>query len=183
VKSLMRRWAVRRWAVAATAAVFSGGLMGVPTGVVSNSFYHRMTPVLWWNYPIWLASAVLIGLTAATYVDRGASSAPLAGGLFTTFAIGCPICNKLVVSAIGVSGALGVWAPVQPWLGVGSLMMLGWALHRRLRNEDECRLPARRSRSVSGSGEPGAHAGMAEPTAGAMTLADVPAAGAPLPSA
>jgi hypothetical protein len=27
-----------------------------------------MTPVVWWDYPIWAISAVLFGLVAATYV-------------------------------------------------------------------------------------------------------------------
>jgi len=36
-------------------------------------------------------------------------------------AIGCPVCNKLVVGLLGVSGALSVWAPIQPALAVLSV--------------------------------------------------------------
>jgi hypothetical protein len=137
-ESFVLQWPVRRWGLAVVATLLAGAVMGVPTGIITTSYYHRMTPVLWWNYPVWAASAVLIGLTAATYVLRSAGSAPVAGGLFTTFAIGCPICNKLVVSAVGVSGALRVWAPIQPWLGVASLLLLAYALRRRLNSEDAC---------------------------------------------
>jgi hypothetical protein len=27
-----------------------------------------MTPVLWWNYPVWVLTAILTGLIVATYV-------------------------------------------------------------------------------------------------------------------
>jgi hypothetical protein len=44
------------------------------------------------------------------------------------FAVGCPICNKIVVGLLGVSGALGVWAPLQPALAVVSLAVLAAAV-------------------------------------------------------
>lgn len=127
-------WTLRRSAVAVVVTALSALLMGVPTGIVRTSLYHRMTPVLWWNYPVWAVSAVLIGMLAATYVTGtdGVRRAPIAGGLLSTFAVGCPVCNKLVVAALGVSGALNVWAPVQPWLGVGSVAMLAVVLRRRI---------------------------------------------------
>lgn len=52
-----------------------------------------------------------------------------AGGVLSAFAVGCPICNKLVVALVGVSGALNVWAPVQPLVGMAALALLGYALH------------------------------------------------------
>ena len=126
--------------------------MGVPTGVIETSLYHRMTPVTWWDYPVWAVSAVLVGLTAATYVrgrDDEADPLPdrsrrtLGATLLSTFAIGCPICNKLVVGLIGISGALHYWAPLQPILGVLSIALLATALVMRLRGAIACSvLPA-----------------------------------------
>lgn len=141
----MRGWGGRRWIVAASVAVIAAILMGVPTGIIQTSLYHRMTPVLWWNFPVWAASAILIGLLAATYVARrtGQPAAPLAGGILSTLAVGCPICNKIAVAALGVSGALNIWAPIQPWLGVGSLALLGYALRRRVAGERACPVPSR----------------------------------------
>lgn len=135
----VRDWPTRRWLSAAAVMVLAGVMMGVPTGIIRTGLYHRMTPVLWWNYPTWAVSALLIGLLAATYVARPTSArAPLTGGLLSTLAIGCPVCNKLVVGAVGISGALHLWAPVQPWLGVTSLLLLGYALRRRLASEIAC---------------------------------------------
>ena len=104
-----------------------------------------MTPLTWWDRPIWLISALLLGLLAATYVraDPGAISASeasqsLGGGLLSAFAIGCPICNKLIVGFAGTAGALDYWAPLQPFVGLVSLALLGVALALRLRQQATC---------------------------------------------
>ena len=121
-------------------------VMGVPTGIVQTNFYTRMTPVTWWDYPVWAASALLIGLIAATYVRAGGArlEAPdrsrrtIGATVLTTFAVGCPICNKLVVGLIGISGALNYWAPLQPVLGVLSVGLLVTGLTVRLRGAVFC---------------------------------------------
>ncbi|MER5436110.1 hypothetical protein [Streptomyces sp. NPDC002588] len=149
----MRTWPARRWAAAAAVAVIAALVIGVPTGVVPTPFYTRMTPVLWWNYPVWLVSSVLEGLLVATYVRVGRAEAPeaaptgqprtaraLGAGLLSAFAVGCPICNKLVVLAIGVSGALSYFAPVQPVLALASVALLVHALVRRLRTATVCQV-------------------------------------------
>jgi hypothetical protein len=113
----IRRWSIRRWVVAGIASALTALFIGVPTGIVRTGFYTRMTPVLWWNYPIWVAS------------------------LLSLLAVGCPVCNKLVVLAVGATGAMNLWAPVQPVLGVVSLTLLLWAFARRLRSEVACAVP------------------------------------------
>jgi hypothetical protein len=58
------------------------------------------------------------------------------GGLasFGTFlAIGCPVCNKIALLLLGTSGALSVWAPIQPVLGAVSLGLLVVTVVWRLR--------------------------------------------------
>ncbi|MGW3107562.1 hypothetical protein [Streptomyces sp. NPDC001100] len=151
----MRTWPARRWAVAAAVTAIAALAIGVPTGVVPTPFYTRMTAVLWWNYPVWLVSSVLEGLLVATYVrvdpvEGSTETAPprpprtaraLGAGLLSAFAVGCPICNKLVVLAIGVSGALSYFAPVQPVLALASVTLLVHALVRRLRTANVCEIP------------------------------------------
>ena len=126
---------MRRAAVAAFAAFFAALAIGIPTGIIETPWYHRMTPVLWWNYPVWALSALLTGALVATYVRNPALPVPatqsgktIVGSILSLFAVGCPICNKLVVMAIGVSGALNWFAPLQPLLAVGSLVLLTYAL-------------------------------------------------------
>jgi hypothetical protein len=151
--STLRSWPARSWVVAAVAAVGAGLIIGVPTGIVQTSFYTRMTPVTWWDYPVWGVSAVLVGLTVATYVrapgheERGMpvrSRRTAAATVLSTFAVGCPICNKLVVGLIGVSGALSYWAALQPLLGLLSITLLATGLVVRLRGAVACPVPVTR---------------------------------------
>ena len=72
----MSSWAPRRWLVAALAAAAAALVTGVPTGIIDTSFYTRMTPVTWWDYPFWILASVLVGLTAATYVRQDRFVAP-----------------------------------------------------------------------------------------------------------
>lgn len=55
------------------------------------------------------------------------------GGILSFFAVGCPICNKLVVALLGASGALTYFGPVQPLLGLLGLTLLATTLLIRLR--------------------------------------------------
>jgi hypothetical protein len=59
-------------------------------------------------------TAVLGGMPAATYVrtsgGKDVSGTSAGGGLLAVLAIGCPACNKLVVLALGTTGAPTVWA-------------------------------------------------------------------------
>lgn len=142
---VLAEWSFRRWVAAAAGLSVTAVLVGVPTGIIRTPFYTRMTPVLWWNYPVWAVTAVLSGLLFATYVrtaDRSTRPRQLGigGSVLALLAVGCPICNKVVVLLIGVSGALSLWAPLQPLLAVLSLLLLGWALRQRLRGEMACQV-------------------------------------------
>ena len=107
---VLRGWQARHWATALGGAALAAVLVGVPTGILRTSLYHRMTPVLWWNYPVWAATALLEGFLLASYVRAGSGKASTgratAGGVLSFLAVGCPVCNKLVVLAIGISGAM-----------------------------------------------------------------------------
>src|SRR5262245_63470348 len=103
--------------------------------MLPSPFFVRMTPVRPLDYVFWCASAALLVPLLATYVapraggagPRAACALPAAGGGPTTLggvlallAVGCPVCNKLVVLALGAGGALTFFAPLQPVLGVAS---------------------------------------------------------------
>jgi hypothetical protein len=148
-------WSPRRVGVAVVAAVVVALLIGLPTDVIPNPVFGRPVPVTWWSYPTLLVTAVLGGLLAATYVrepdpaDRGAIGAvddeidaPTrtggVAGLLSFFAVGCPVCNKLVIVALGTTGARQWFEPVQPLLAVASIGLLWWALRARLRSATSC---------------------------------------------
>jgi hypothetical protein len=117
-----------------------------------------VVPVTWWSYPTLAVAALLGGLVIASYVRSPAQPVATAkttgGGLLSALAIGCPVCNKLVVAALGTSGALTLWAPLQPVLAVVSIALLAWALRTRLAAERSCPIPARRSGTSPSAADP-----------------------------
>ncbi len=128
-------------------AIGVGLLLGVPTDIVPNPWFTRMTPIYADQYVWWVATSLLSGALLATYlvprVSRSTSPAGgLGSGLLGYLAIGCPVCNKVVVALIGFSGALNYFAPIQPLLGGASMLLAGFALTVRLRTMKEaCPVP------------------------------------------
>jgi hypothetical protein len=132
------------------AAVLTMLAIGLPTDVIPNPVFGRPVPVTWWSLPVLVLTSVLAGMLAATYVrepsvesaelDRPARAGGV-GGLLAFFAIGCPVCNKVVLLALGTTGALELFAPVQPLLALLSVVVLALALRARLRNETSCTVP------------------------------------------
>jgi len=155
----MRGWTRRHWVTAAVGAVGTALVIGLPTDVIPNPVFGRPVPVTWWSYPVLAVTAVLAGLLLATYVRTPTPAAPAGelvleddrntrlgsvGGLLSFFAVGCPVCNKLVVVALGTVGARTWFEPVQPYLAVISAVLLAVALRARLRSAAACPVPARR---------------------------------------
>ena len=112
-------------------------VVGLPTAVIPNSWFTRMTPTRPEDYVFLGLTALLAGVLGATYALP--TTCPLqegkltAGGFLSILAVGCPICNKVVVLLLGVSGALTYFAPIQPVLALASLALLGYAISLRLR--------------------------------------------------
>ena len=143
------RWPARRWSAALAAGLLYTVVVGVPTDLVPNPIFGREIPPTWWSWPSLAISAVLAGVLAATYVD--VPPAPqsvdsdtrrgIAGGALTFFAVGCPVCNKFVLLALGSAGAVTWFEPVQPLLQLAAVGLLVWALDTRLANQLACPTP------------------------------------------
>ncbi|GAA1744531.1 hypothetical protein GCM10009832_30180 [Dietzia kunjamensis subsp. schimae] len=135
---------------AALAALGTFLLIGIPTDILPNPVFGREIPVRWWEYPV-LAATVLLtaawfGIRSAREAGVGSATGHPAGaepserpalvtvGVATAwFAVACPVCNKIVLILLGTTGALGVWAPLQPWLAALSLALLAGAVIYRWR--------------------------------------------------
>jgi hypothetical protein len=139
----------RYWLAAAGGALLTGVLIGVPTDVFANPWFTRVVAVRPLDYVIWALTSLLTGALVATYLLPAASSGPRSGragfgaGLLGWLAIGCPVCNKVIVLLLGSSGALTYFAPLQPVLGALAVTLSATALAIRLRSfVTGCRLPA-----------------------------------------
>lgn len=128
------------WARALVGAALSTAVVGVPTDVIDNSMFTRMTPVRWWDMPVLVLTAMLTavwaGIRPGVQQDRAGSARVCGGSLLSALAVGCPLCNKIVMALLGVSGALGVWAPLQPLLALASLAVLATAVAVRWRRRE-----------------------------------------------
>ena len=141
-----RLWPARRWVVAAASAVLFAVLIAVPTDLIDTPVFGREVPPTVWAWPSLVVSSVLAGLLIASYVanpvetptDTGSRRGGWIGSLLTFLAVGCPVCNKLVLIALGSAGAMTWFAPVQPWLQAAAIVLLAWALRRRLLGELSC---------------------------------------------
>jgi hypothetical protein len=126
----------RLWIKGIGVAAVTAAVVGIPTDVLDTDYFTRMTAVRWWEYPVLTLTAVLTGLWAIIPRPPGdvRGQFGVTGAVTTTiFAVACPVCNKIVVGLLGLSGALGVWAPIQPALAVLSLAVLGAAVVIRWR--------------------------------------------------
>lgn len=152
ISRLVPLWSVfqlfgwRGWLVAVAGGVATLVLIGLPSGIIDNAFFSRMTPVRTQDYVIWVLTGILAGLVAGTFtvpVKTAGSGRAVSGGFLSFFAVGCPICNKLVILALGASGALTYFAPLQIYIGIASLALLGWALYLRVKaiNRSCCGVP------------------------------------------
>lgn len=134
----LRQLPVQYWLLAVPSTIAAGVLTGIPTAIVPNPLFTRMVPAGPLNYAFWAVTSVLLGFVVATYFTK--SGAPMigegkvaGGGILSILAVGCPICNKIVVLILGVSGALTYYAPLQPLIGLASVALLVYALRLRLR--------------------------------------------------
>lgn len=143
----LRTWQPRRWGSAAVVAAATVLIVAVPTDLVDTPLFSRDVPPTWWAWPVLVVNALLAGLVAATYVARKDDVARsggvwgLGGAFVTFFAVGCPVCNKLVLLALGYAGALQYFEPIQPYLGAGAIALLALAFAMRVRRERNCPLP------------------------------------------
>jgi len=143
---------------------------GLVAAIIPNPAFGRQIPPEPFAIAVWIASAPLMGILAATYMVPAASrgepsllggatagsaavASPSTGpgatvssdearsttlgtiaGFGAFLAIGCPVCNKVALVLLGASGALTIFAPIQPVIGAVSLVLLAGTLAWRLRS-------------------------------------------------
>ena len=132
----------KAWFMTTLAAATGLAIIGLTTAIFENWFFVRMTPVRAQDYVIWILSSVLMGLIIGSYFVASSTSGDgkiLSGGVLSVLAVGCPTCNKLVVLLVGTTGALTFFAPLQLYIGIASVLLLGWTLVLRAKAlADKC---------------------------------------------
>lgn len=123
----------------------------LPSDLIDTPWFTRMSPPAWWGFVLAAMTVVLTALAtglspracggglscrdtptagaAQSVPVRSGQAGPSAAGPVSAvgavaLAVGCPLCNKVVVMLLGVGGALDVWSPLQPVLGALAVLLL-----------------------------------------------------------
>ena len=132
-------------------ALMAAVVIGVPSDLIDTPFFGRPVETRPIDYVIWAITSALIGLVfairlPAIHADEQERNdvRTVWGGFASFLAVGCPVCNQVVVALLGTGGALSWWAPVQPFVGVAAIGLVLWALRTRLATYQlvACPLPA-----------------------------------------
>lgn len=128
----------RTWLRAFPIAVLAAVIIAIPADLIDNPIFGRPVPPRRIDYVILAITAGLIGLILAIRPERSEAverqeTRTMLGGFVSFLAVGCPVCNQVVVALVGTSGALGWWAPVQPVVGLIATGLLLYTLRMRLR--------------------------------------------------
>lgn len=143
----LKNWSSRRWFIAILSSVITGLVIALPTAIIENPIFGRDIAVTLWSIPVLLITSILSGMLFATYIRNESSldedkslKLGTAGALFSFLAVGCPVCNKIALIALGYSGAIKYFAPVQPYLAILGVVILSYALIKRLDGEITCKI-------------------------------------------
>ena len=126
-------------------SVFFFFIFGISTGIISNPFFTRMTPVYFFDYFFLIINSLLLGTYIGLHFyekhkkSKNADFLAVSGGIVNVFVIGCPICNVLIISLIGTSATLNYFAPIQPILGVLSTTVILMAIYFKVKNLKDCK--------------------------------------------
>ena len=150
----------RFWSLAALYTAGAALLLGIPTKLIPTPLFSRVVPTSPQDYAIWIVSALLLGplLSLMTLYPMPSPKATpgkgslagtgraFGGVLLSFFSVGCPVCNKVVVLLLGLGGAMTVFNPLRPYLGLASIVLLSVTLFLRVRVvRHGCPLPAHKT--------------------------------------
>lgn len=144
---VFRSWTTRRWLIAVDISFLTALVISLPTAVIENPIFGRDIAVTAWSVPVIVITSILSGLLFATYIKNQSGNTEDdslkiggTGAFFSLLAVGCPVCNKVALLALGYSGAIKYFAPVQPFLALTGVLILIYALHKRLTGEIKCQI-------------------------------------------
>ncbi len=139
----------RTWLRAIPFALVAAVLIAVPADLIENPIFSRPIAPKPIDYVILAITSGLIGLILGIRPESSPETErqetrTMWGGFVSFLAVGCPVCNQMVVALLGTSGALSWWAPVQPVVGLIAVGLLLWTLRLRLQTYrlTACPIPA-----------------------------------------
>jgi len=96
-------------------------LFGIPTALIPTPWFIRMIQARFIDYVFLIVNSALIGAYIGLHMyekhERNKRGDVLAttGSVANIFAVGCPICNKLLVVLLGTSVVMTYFEPMRVW--------------------------------------------------------------------
>ncbi len=126
---------VKYVAIAVLASIILWFLFSIPSAMLPNPFFVRMTPPTSWEWFVLITTAVLGGSYIALYYYRKeqqstkAVCAATSGSFLGFLAYGCAFCNKILIFFLGISGVMTYFLSIQPYLGAVSIGLLSYGIY------------------------------------------------------
>ena len=140
-KSPLRNRKLAAVLISIVTAILSYMVFGTVTAIISNRFFTRMTPFgLWERISLAVTSLLLGAYFGLAYYGKASGKGKVcattatAGGIFGFLTFGCSICNKVLVFFLGVAGVFTYFEPIRPFLGIVSILFLGFAIYKKAEN-------------------------------------------------
>ncbi len=143
-------------AIGSVAAIIAFFLFGIPTAVIPNSYFFRMSPVTIFDYIFLPINSVLFGAFIALLFYQGnykrliklkntkTESAATGAAFVNVLALGCPICNVVLVSLFSTTALMTYLEPARPALSVLTAGILGTAIYFKAKSIKECKVCKRK---------------------------------------
>ena len=77
----LQSWTIRRWTIAAVAAMVVTLLVGLPTDVIPNPVFGRPVDVTWWSYPVLVITGDADAVIAPAASEELAAALPQAASI------------------------------------------------------------------------------------------------------
>lgn len=125
-----------KYALLATlASVILFFLFALPSAVIPNTFFIRMTPPTIYEWFVLITTAILGGTYIGLYYykkqqQNTKAACAVTGGSFLGFlTYGCAFCNKILIFILGISGIMTYFLPIQPYLGGVGIILLSYGIY------------------------------------------------------
>ena len=129
----LKNWSKQRWLLAILSSIITGLVIALPTAIIENPIFGRHIAVTFCSIATYIRNESILDEDKSLKLGT-------AGALFSFLAVGCPVCNKIALIALGYSGAIKYFAPVQPYLAILGVVILSYALIKRLDGEIACKI-------------------------------------------
>lgn len=155
----MKKKQIKLWpyiVIGSVAAIIAFFLFGIPTAVIPNSYFFRMSPVTIFDYVFLPVNSILLGTFIALLFYQGnykrltklkntkTESAATGAAFVNVLALGCPICNVVLVSLFSTTALMTYFEPLRPALAVLTAGILGTAIYFKAKSIKECKVCKRK---------------------------------------